>query len=743
MGLKRRNFLQQAGVGLLTLGLGQTALMGQRYGQVLADPTPRKLALLVGINQYPRMAKLTGCVTDIELQRELLIHRFGFQPQDILTLRDQEATREDIETAFVEHLIEQAEDGDVVVFHFSGYGSQIEVSTSEGTTGMREKSFVPVDSAIPNRGKPVANDISEKTLILLARSLPTKKVSFVLDTSYQGTGQTLRGNLRIRSCPNPPAERPSPDELAFQEKLSLRTQPSLAAIKGINRLDQIGGTILEAASEGQVATESRWSGFSAGLFTYVLTQHLWQTTAANKLYFSLARTAQTVERLTGQQQEPQLLGSQNRLGSLFPYFTPPQTEQSADGFVLDVDADGKTVGIHLTGLPVVVLENYGVNSRLRTENGVVLQARSRDGFTIKAKAVKESLPPDSLQKGQLVRESIRLIKRNPGLTVALDNNLQRIERVDATSAFANITAVASVVNAGEQAADCLFATIEDPQELRITQNGETEEMIPSGSYGLFSVGRVLIPNTISAKNEAVKSAINRLVPKLKSLLAAKLWGLTQNEGSSCLGLEATLEVVDSKTEKLIRRETLRTGSVPASSSLPKSAQDLVPKVEIGTRLQYNLRNYSDQDLYIMLVGIDSGGNAIALYTPEAKSEVDTSSPAKLKNTMVKAGETLVTPAPSTSFNLIVPGPVGLAQIYMIGSRAPFTKTLTTIAQNPHPKGEGERIVDLISPLDVAQSLLQDLHQASAVSADIVSSASDSYALDLAAWATFSFIYQVV
>jgi len=52
--MRRRDFLQQAGLGLAALGLTETglAIQAERYYQALAKPTARKLALLVGINQY-------------------------------------------------------------------------------------------------------------------------------------------------------------------------------------------------------------------------------------------------------------------------------------------------------------------------------------------------------------------------------------------------------------------------------------------------------------------------------------------------------------------------------------------------------------------------------------------------------------------------------------------------------------------------------------------------------------------
>jgi hypothetical protein len=162
MGLKRRTFLQNAGLALASLGISETvlSLMGDkslavplldRYFQALAQSGGRKLALIVGINQYPRSTALGGCVTDVELQRELLIHRFGFKSSDILTLTDSQATRENIETAFIEHLTEQAKAGDVVLFHFSGYGSRVKMASPRQEVGgnrQEEESELPLASRL-------------------------------------------------------------------------------------------------------------------------------------------------------------------------------------------------------------------------------------------------------------------------------------------------------------------------------------------------------------------------------------------------------------------------------------------------------------------------------------------------------------------------------------------------------------------------------------------------------------------
>ncbi len=112
--ISRRHCLQFIATALATLSIHPRRFQqqAQRYGQILAQSTPRKLALLVGINSYTSQP-LEGCLNDIELQRQLLIHHFGFNPKNIYTVLDNKATRKGILTAFEEYLIKQAKPGDL------------------------------------------------------------------------------------------------------------------------------------------------------------------------------------------------------------------------------------------------------------------------------------------------------------------------------------------------------------------------------------------------------------------------------------------------------------------------------------------------------------------------------------------------------------------------------------------------------------------------------------------------------
>jgi hypothetical protein len=782
MGLNRRTFLQRAILALASLGIGETALslfgdqslavpILDRYFQALAQPGGRKLALLVGINQYPHSTALSGCLTDVELQRELLVHRFGFSPSNVLTLTDSQATRENIETAFIEHLSEQAKAEDVVVFHFSGYGSQVMRSQSktDGLLGL-SNSLVPVDSLLPTKGAATDNDLLEETLILLLRSLPTTQVTTVLDTSYTPVQNLLQGNLRVRSSPNPPAQHPNPGELAFQEQLLLRLKSSLEQIK--KESTQLPGIVLAAASPTQPAAEALWNGFSAGLFTYALTQYLWQASPATTLQISVSRAAGAVQQLAGKEQQPRLLGQKSRDSPLFAYYLPPDPSLGADGVVTAVE-DGGKIQLWLAGIPATVLEYYGSNSLLSlvpsqsvnwgTDAAVVnptslpqLQLRSKEGLKGFARIVSTTTMADNypLAVGQLVREAVRVLPRNLGLSVALDVSLERIERVDATSAFASIPAVTAVVVAGEQPADYLFGPALETKSLDAVGG---DALTRSGSYGLFYLASEPIRSTAGVAGEAVKSAVNRLTPKLKTLLAAKLLRLTANEGSSRLGVRASLERVAPQATVVMQRETLRASWAVQGlregqnqpQLVPRIGEATVPSVPIGSRVRYRLENYSDAEVYFMLLGFDASGNAIALYQMRSLEKAQMDHQPTLVDAVIAPGKSLRLPQSIVTTDWVVSGPSGLAEMQLICSRAPFKSAIAILESAHNLKSESEQISDLLNPLDVAQAILQDLHSGSAMLTtdsavpDATTPVSDVYALDVNAWATLSFIYQVV
>ncbi len=159
---------------------------------------PKKLALLVGIDQYRQSHKipeLAGCVNDVEDMKALLLNKFEFPPENILVLTGALATRAAILKAFQEHLIRKAEPEAVIVFHFSGYGSQMRDVSGDEIDGLDE-TIVPYDSRDPG-GK--VFDLSDDELHQLFSQLSrnSRNVVFILDASH--TDAAMRGAGRSRS----------------------------------------------------------------------------------------------------------------------------------------------------------------------------------------------------------------------------------------------------------------------------------------------------------------------------------------------------------------------------------------------------------------------------------------------------------------------------------------------------------------------------------------------------------------
>lgn len=714
--MKRRTFLQRIGFILAVLGITEAEWfsLGNQYYQALAQPTPRKLALLVGINKYPQNLALGGCLTDVELQKELLIHRFGFQESDILTLTDEQATREKIESAFLEHLVKNASADDVVVFHFSGYGSRVKLPTSEEFTN----SLIPFDGTYISKYEQNVNCLLEETLMLLWRSLDTERKIAILDTSYYAPKVLSPIGSRIRAYQMPLEAQLAAAEVDFGKQLENKARGTLPLV-------------LSATSNStELAGEILFSGFSAGLFTYALTQYLWDSPATTILH-TLSRVGSSIRQLDGKQQ-PGLLSSSKSQSTPKDNFLA-QSLVGAEGVIRAIEEDGKTGLVWLGGIAPQVLEYYGVNSRFQvvsdTESPLQIVMRSRNGLTAKTQIIGETTTP--LQVGQLVQEALRVLPRNIHLTVGLDNKLERIERVDATSGFSTISHVSSVV-AQEQPADYVF--------------GKLPDVVASPSrYGLFSLTGELIDNTAGEEGEAAKVAVQRLGKRIQTLLAAKLWRLTENENSSRLAVKASLEIIGGIINRVVmQRETQRNITLESSQKSISSETGHISTVAIGSKIQYRVQNLSDRPIYLMLLGLNSSRTAIAFYPPATTSESNPEeSKSQLKEIAIDPGESLTIPQSGTSAEWVIPGSADECEHQLIFSSAPFSQTLVAIQAAKYSTADQQPISALSKPLEVSQALMQDLHNASAANNDTISPAPDYYALDVNNWASFSFIFQVV
>ncbi|NJL13510.1 MAG: caspase family protein, partial [Microscillaceae bacterium] len=150
-------------------------------------------ALLIGINKYPNVPHLQGCVADVlEMAQYLQSNFSGMNPQ-IKVLTDIEATRQQIINQFRKHL-GQAQAGDTVYFHFSGHGSR-ENAPEEFWPFYPEKkneTLVCFDSRLEG-----GMDLADKELAVLLHELSQNecRILVCLDCCHSGSG--TRNTLKL------------------------------------------------------------------------------------------------------------------------------------------------------------------------------------------------------------------------------------------------------------------------------------------------------------------------------------------------------------------------------------------------------------------------------------------------------------------------------------------------------------------------------------------------------------------
>ncbi|GAB2267066.1 hypothetical protein Dimus_002048 [Dionaea muscipula] len=88
-----------------------------------------RMAVLVGCNYPNTEYELHGCINDAHAMRKLIIERFGFHANHVEVLTDEPESRvkptgANIKRA-ISRMIDHAEAGDVLFFHYSGHGTRI------------------------------------------------------------------------------------------------------------------------------------------------------------------------------------------------------------------------------------------------------------------------------------------------------------------------------------------------------------------------------------------------------------------------------------------------------------------------------------------------------------------------------------------------------------------------------------------------------------------------------------------
>jgi hypothetical protein len=705
----RRRFFQFTGSALTVLGLSQLKIRNQglRYAKAIASPGNRKLALLVGINNYQNVTNLQGAITDVYLQKELLVHRFGFNPQDVLLVSDEsdiKPTREGILQAFEEHLINQAKPGDTVVYHFSGHGSQVSETESSLDNNLNS-TFVPSDRLIEQAGQQsTVSDITGKTLFLLMSAIKTDNLTVVLDSCYSGGGK--RGNLTVRSIEGGEDYLPSSLEQEYQQKWLSKLKLSSQELEQRRKNSIAKGVVIASARENQIAAEAYLDGFVTGAFTYLMTQYLWQENNPGQIDNIIANVSRSINNSFSSNQKPEfevLAGSGN---DAQPIYFSDRSVPPAEAVITQVN--GNSVDFWLGGVSPQALAAFNRDAvfQLVDNKGVEqgkIQLQSRNALSCRGQ-VLEIARPELLKPGAFLQERIRVIPADYKLHIGLDDSLGNDIEV-AKSEIAKSDRIEPI----ELQTDIVHYILG-----RITQDRQTELQnqqvtnIPSlNSLGLFTEGLDLVPGSFDSADEAIKDALTRLQPKFRSLLAERIIKLTLNADSSRLGVAASLNILGAN--ETVAAQTIPSRSIAKEdqlSTLPNNINSInyengIPQIPLNTLVQLQIQNKEAEALYITVLIVNPEG-AIDVIFPNTWSAAENA-------TLVKAGETLAIPKASDPWQITVQEPLGLSEVLVVASKSPLRKSLQSLQTIAQQEARGDLPVSIgNNSTEIVNLLLEDI-----------------------------------
>jgi hypothetical protein len=185
------------GKSLSSLGVVFGVLFCLLFTGLSAGATQK--AFLIGIGTYEhlpyitskgeRLDNLRGPDNDVQKIKDLLVSGYNFSPDNVLVLKDQEASREAIISHFNQWLVKGTRPGDLVLFYYSGHGTRI----PKAPTGFY-KAICPYDTLMNAKNLIDAKLIINEELGDLLGKLKGREVVVIMDSCHSGgMTRSIRG----------------------------------------------------------------------------------------------------------------------------------------------------------------------------------------------------------------------------------------------------------------------------------------------------------------------------------------------------------------------------------------------------------------------------------------------------------------------------------------------------------------------------------------------------------------------
>lgn len=582
---------------LLAVSLGASALPPSAFAQ----QAPKKLALLVGIDHYgarftkdvpfaEQWSSLDGTGNDVKLLKAELERR-GFE---VMTLINDQATGQAIIQGFQKHLVDKADKGAVLFFHYSGHGQQVpDDNGAPDEADGYDEALVPYD----NRGtKDYSKHIRDDEIgrMLAEAGKKTDNIVISLDSCHSGTA--TRGapsdpkKLRTRgSRPmHPPAERRG------------EAQDGSGAWMPSGEAKGAGYVFFSAVRADQEANEDSdpVSGAPMGAYTMLLVQALADAGPRTTYRELLERIgAQIVVRVSDQ--NPQAEGDVDK--RLFSgewaapakYFRVRPLNNAGE---LPIEAGSLHGLVPGSELEVMALgsakgDDFEASARVklvRVELGMAYGVAVDEAKRLDAKVFKN---------GAQAREVLTQVQP-ARLKVAIGVEQQRLQPVVAKLAFAQILpqkALSAAVPTWD-----LLLTRDAEGALRIQRADGSALPIPRGkNQPMASAVALDDPNLDLRVSQALEAQFRR----------TRLMQLENSDENSNLDMGLQIHRVDAVVEKL-----------PGGGVRPKITQDHGPLVKDGSAevkaggiVQLQVENRSTKPCFFTVFELSADGNISVLY----------------------------------------------------------------------------------------------------------------------------------
>jgi pimeloyl-ACP methyl ester carboxylesterase len=265
-------------------------------------------ALLVGIDKYQDpVHSLQGCVNDITAIAQYLKERVTKDQYQLHLhiLQDQEATRQAIIDGFRQHLC-NAQSNDVVLFYYSGHGSQEQAPQEfwHLEPDRFNETLVCYDSRQEGGW-----DLADKELAKLITEVSAKNphITIILDCCHSGSGtKNPFQETGVRLASTDKRQRPLDSFIFKLEELEKLSKSNNGEVDFIGlKLPKGRHILLGSCQDSQLAKEYNGGGQKRGVFSYFLMDTLQQ--ANGKLtYRDLFNRAKAIIGSRVLDQSPQL-----------------------------------------------------------------------------------------------------------------------------------------------------------------------------------------------------------------------------------------------------------------------------------------------------------------------------------------------------------------------------------------------------------------------------------------------------